>query len=284
MAAGTGAGPGPAAGGTAAALAAGLIDERRAEVITSELAGLDDEHAAAVEELLIGKAPGLTSEPAAGAGPLLLISADPAAARRRKEAALKDARVEAFTEPAGTAGLSGRDPCPADVLAADRYLTGLAQAMKAAGITGSTDTLRAHAYLHLLSGQPAATLLDPAPRPPSGGPASGNGGHPGGPGPGNPGGPGIPGPGLRGTVHLTMPLTAWLGWTQSPGEAARFGPLDAADSRALAGLLARRSRQPLVRHPHQPQRAPRRPRLHTSTDPRHPPHPGGSHPGRQPSP
>jgi hypothetical protein len=46
---------------TRAALAAGLIDERRAEVIAEELAGLDDEHAAAVEKLIIGKAPGLTS-------------------------------------------------------------------------------------------------------------------------------------------------------------------------------------------------------------------------------
>ena len=35
---------------TREALGAGLIDERRAEVITDELAGLDDAHAAAVEK------------------------------------------------------------------------------------------------------------------------------------------------------------------------------------------------------------------------------------------
>ncbi len=35
-----------------------------------------------------------------------------------------------------------------------------------------------------------------------------------------------------------MPLAAWLGWTQSPGDVPGFGPLDAADSRTLAGLLA----------------------------------------------
>ena len=143
--------------------------------------------------------------------------------------------MEAFTEHAGTAGLSGRDLCPADVLAADKYLTGLARAMKTAGITGSTDALRAHAYLHLLSGQPATTLLDPAPRSPIRRPAP-DGGPPAAPVP-VPGGPGT-GPGLRGTVNLTMPLTAWLGWTQSPGEVPGFGALDAADSRALAGLLA----------------------------------------------
>ena len=36
-----------------------------------------------------------------------------------------------------------------------------------------------------------------------------------------------------------MPLSAWLGWTQSPGEVPGFGPLDAADSRTLADLLGR---------------------------------------------
>jgi hypothetical protein len=45
-------------------------------------------------------------------------------------------------------------------------------------------------------------------------------------------------PGLRGTVNLTMPLTAWLGWTQSPGDVPGYGPLDAHDSRTIASLLA----------------------------------------------
>ncbi len=151
---------------TRAALSAGLIDERRAEVITGELSGLDDAHAAAAENLIIGKAPQLTTGQLRALARRAVIAADPAAARQRKEQALRDARVEAFTEHAGTAGLSGRDLCPVDVLAADKYLTALAQAMKAAGITGTLDVLRACAYLHLLSGQPASTLLDPAPAQP----------------------------------------------------------------------------------------------------------------------
>jgi len=97
---------------TRAALAAGLIDERRAEVITDELSGLDDAHAAAVEALIIGKAPGLTTGQLRALARRAVIAADPAAARRRKEQALKDARVETFTEHAGTAGLSGREPVP----------------------------------------------------------------------------------------------------------------------------------------------------------------------------
>ena len=54
---------------TRAALATGKIDERRAEVIAEEVAELDDEHAAAVEKLIIGKAPKLTSGAAASPGP-----------------------------------------------------------------------------------------------------------------------------------------------------------------------------------------------------------------------
>ncbi len=150
---------------TRAALAAGLIDERRAEVIAEELAGLDDEHAAAVEKLIIGKAPRLTSGQLRALVRRAVLSADPQAARRRKEKALKDARVEMYPEPSGTAALSGRDLPPAAALAADKHLTALAQALKAAGTPGTLDTLRARAYLHLLSGQPAGTLILQTARP-----------------------------------------------------------------------------------------------------------------------
>ena len=250
---------------TRAALAAGLIDERRAEVIAEELSGLDDEHAAAVEKLIIGRAPGLTSGQLRALVRRAVLAADPKAARRRKEAALKDARVEMFPESAGTAALAGRDLPPAAVLAADKHLTALAQAMKAAGQPGTLDILRAWAYLHLLSGQPAATLFPSTATPGDAGrqPPGGTGPHnsPSGTGPhGTPSGtdagthfpaasgPGAPWPGpgdipatagLRGTVNLTMPLSAWLGWTQSPGEVPGYGPVDAGDSRTLAGQLAR---------------------------------------------
>jgi hypothetical protein len=251
---------------TRAALAAGLIDERRAEVIAEELAGLDDEHAAAVEKLIIGKATRLTSGQLRALVRRVVLSADPQAARKRKEAALKDARVEMFPETSGTAALSGRDLPPAAALAADKHLTALAQALQAAGTPGTLDTLRARTYLHLLSGQPAGTLIlqtthpgRPGRQPPHG---PGDGSHvppapgtaapgSGAPGSGAPGSTGLgsaspnpdPGPGglpgLRGSVNLTMPLSAWLGWTQSPGDVPGYGPIDADDSRTLAGLLAR---------------------------------------------
>jgi len=44
-------------------------------------------------------------------------------------------------------------------------------------------------------------------------------------------------PPVSGTVHLTMPFSAWLGGGQ-PGEVAGHGPVDAQTSRELAALLA----------------------------------------------
>ena len=249
---------------TRAALAAGLLDERRAEVIAEEVAELDDEHAAAVEKLIIGRAPELTSGQLRALVRRTVLSADPKAARRRKEKALRDARVEMFPETSGTAALAGRDLPPAGVLAADKHLTALAQAMKAAGQPGTLDILRAWAYLHLLSGQPAATLIPATGTPASGTPSDAGSELPSGTDPceapsrtgpheapsGPDAGPHFPaasaprgavGPamaGLRGTVNLTMPLSTWLGWTRAPGDVPGYGPLDAEDSRALADLLA----------------------------------------------
>jgi hypothetical protein len=252
---------------TRAALAAGLIDERRAEVIAEEVAELDDEHAAAVEKLIIGRAPKLTSGQLRALVRRAVLSADPKAAQRRKEKALKDARVEMFPETSGTAALAGRDLPSAGVLAADKHLTALAQAMKAAGQPGTLDILRAWAYLHLLSGKPAATLMPATGTPATGSrgdstPATGTPGNAGsepphstgpqhvpsapGVGPHFPAAPGAGAPGspvtaeLRGTVNLTMPLSAWLGWTQSPGDVPGYGPVDAEDSRTLVDLLAHR--------------------------------------------
>jgi hypothetical protein len=46
--------------------------------------------------------------------------------------------------------------------------------------------------------------------------------------------------GPLGTVHLTMPLSAWLGITNTPGEIAGSGVLDAWSCREIASLLAGR--------------------------------------------
>ncbi len=51
-----------------------------------------------------------------------IAACDPQAAIRRREQAGKDARVECWTEPAGTSAIAGRDLPPAAVIAATKNL------------------------------------------------------------------------------------------------------------------------------------------------------------------
>lgn len=145
--------------GAAAALAAGDIDERRTAVLVDEVSALGDDHAAAVERQVLGRAGAQTTGQLRAAVRRAVIAADPTAARRRKEQASREARVEKWDEQRGTAALAGRDLPVADVLAADQHLTSLAGELRAAGLDGSLDQLRAKAFLALLGGQSAAALF-----------------------------------------------------------------------------------------------------------------------------
>ncbi len=196
---------------TRAALAAGEIDRAKAYVIADEVSCLDHAHATAVEAAVIGRAPGQTTGQLRASARRAVLVADPAAAGRHREKAEKEARVEVWSEPSGTAALVGRDLLPADVIAADKRIDALARQLKAAGIEGSLDQLRARAYVALLVGRPMP-----------------------GPVPGQP----PPSPLFAGSVNLTMPLSSLLGASREPGEVAGFGPVPAADGRALADRLA----------------------------------------------
>jgi len=77
-----------------AALAAGRIDMAKAIIFTDELAGLGDVEAAAVAALVAADAPGLTPASCAGCCTRAVLALDPDAARKRRERAQKDARVE----------------------------------------------------------------------------------------------------------------------------------------------------------------------------------------------
>ena len=71
--------------------------------------------------------------------------------------------------------------------------------------------------------------------------ADGDGGS-GADGNGGPGARAGGGPELTGSINLTMPMSAWLGQSGSPGELAGYGPADAgtcADLAGRAGLSAR---------------------------------------------
>ena len=214
-----------------AALTDGLIDRSRAVIFVDELAALNDRDAASVAATILPKAPDLTTSRLRIALRRAVLALDPAAARRRRERAAAQARVEAWDEHSGNGALAGRELSPAQVIAADRHLTALARALKAAGAPGDFDQLRAAAFLALLCGQSPESLLPMPTRPPHGAdpssaaPAAGFGlAWPTGP---------------RGTVHLTMPLLAWTGLSDAPGLVNGLGAVDAFTCRDIATALAR---------------------------------------------
>ncbi|HUJ80552.1 MAG TPA: DUF222 domain-containing protein, partial [Candidatus Acidoferrales bacterium] len=151
--------------GTAAALAAGVIDDYRARVIADQLAVLDVAAARRVEDKLLATAAGLTSGQLRAAAFRAAFAVDPAAARRRREQAQRQARVERWREPSGTASLAGRDLPPAGALAADKRIDALARQLKNSGAAASLDQLRASVYVALLTGTPIDELATPAPDP-----------------------------------------------------------------------------------------------------------------------
>jgi hypothetical protein len=246
---------------TRALLAAGIIDLDRADLIAARLAVLSDADAAVVEDKVTQRAGEQTTGELGRALAHAIKAHDPEAAERRKEKAKKNARVEVWTEADGTAALAGRDLPPARVAQATKSLDADARWLKAHGVTGSTDNLRAGAMMALLNHQPLTTLIPPA-APGGGGTAPGRtatGSHAGprpgstatgagstatgtgstGPGTGNTTpSPDQAGPRLGGTVHLTMPATTWLGLTDTPGDLPGTGTTDASTCRDLAGTLA----------------------------------------------
>ena len=258
---------------TLAALEAGEIDIIRARIIAEATHVLSNKHAAAVEERIFPRAGQQTSGQLRAALARAVLAADPGAARARREEAQRDARVLRWREDAGTAALCGRDLPSADVLAADQRISARARELRSAGLTGTLDELRARAYLDFLLGrdntpqqpsnapQPARSPGEsPAGGPPAGGPSAG-GPPAGGPSAGGPpagapagsrmppaaaGGPRVP-PGTAGgqagslaaRINVTVPLSALLGLSDTPGEVAAFGPVDADVTRdliAAAGL------------------------------------------------
>jgi hypothetical protein len=202
----------------------------------------------------------------------LILTLDPDAARRRKEAAKQDAHVRRFREDSGNAGMIARELPPDEVLASWQHVEQRALDLRAAGMPGTLTELRVTAYLDLLQerdsrivpGDPAEDGRPPgsgsAPSGPpddlggldgTGGPGGnrgpgGNGGS--GPRPDSPAGPGRgavrqarqdTGPSVAALVNITVPLSTALGRSEVPGEAAGFGLLDAQDARDLLAAAAR---------------------------------------------
>ncbi len=136
-----------------------VLTAYRARVIADQPAVLDGAAARRVEAALLTKAGRLTSGQLRAACLQAVFAVDPGAARRRREQAQREARVEKWREPSGTASLAGRDLPPAGVLAADKRIDMLARQLKKSGAEASLDQLRAGVYVALLTGTPIDELL-----------------------------------------------------------------------------------------------------------------------------
>ena len=224
---------------TRAALRDGIIDVDKARGIAMQCLPLTPEQARRAERILFGLEGveemtwGMIRDRIGRA----VMEVDPDAARRRREEAERQKRVEVFPELSGNTHISGRELPPAAALAAHQNLDARARELRAAGVAGDMDNLRALAYLEMLG---AGSPLDHLPA----------GSSPAGPGsPGGPGGGAVPGPvppGFAAKVNLTIalpdltiPLLTALGLAQRPGMMSRTGPIDPALARTLAAAAAR---------------------------------------------
>ena len=150
--------------GTKAAFRAGTLRHSKAQIIAWATAALDPEEARAAEGKVLDRAGRLTPGGLRSAIARAVMQVAPEKARKRREEAAKDARVQRWAEDSGNAALAGRELPPAEVLAADQRISWWARQLKKAGLAGSMDELRARAYLDL--------LLDKDSRPTTPAPAS----------------------------------------------------------------------------------------------------------------
>ena len=125
----------------------------KARIIAAATGLLDEAEARAAEAGVLDRAGRLTPGSLRAAIARAVMEAAPDKARKRRETAARFARVERWAEDSGNAALAGRELPPDQVLAADERITARARELKAAGLEGGTDELRARAYLDLLLGQ-----------------------------------------------------------------------------------------------------------------------------------
>jgi len=263
--------------GTKAAFRSGVLRLAKVEIIARATANLTPEEARAAEALVLERAGRLTPSGLRSAIARAVIEVAPDKARKRREEAARNARVQRWLEDSGNAALMGRELPPADVLAADQRITWWARELRAAGLDGDMDQLRALAYMDIMLGRDSRLVTSP--EPPASTDATGGGqdgpgrqtpddprdAGPGDAGPGDAGpgdaGPGDAGPGDAGSgpdsdgtwtpprsgvipagfigcINLTVPLATMLGLADRPGEISGLGPVDPALARDLAHAAA----------------------------------------------
>src|SRR6185437_6563839 len=222
--------------GTRALFRDGRLRHSKVQIIARQTAALDADEARQAEQQVLARAPSLSPGRLRNAIKRAVARVAPAKAKDRREHGAKNARVERWAEDSGNAGLSVREAPPVRVLAADQKITWWARQLRAAGVEGGMDVLRARAALDLLlnyDSRPAAVRGTA--------PADDGADHPAGPyrAPGSGGGQGGPIPaGFAGRNHLTVPLATLLGLAGRPGEIPGLGPVDPWLARDLAAASA----------------------------------------------
>jgi Domain of unknown function (DUF222) len=134
---------------TFAALRAGTIHPVHVRIIEDETRILSAEDAAKADAVLSEAAGSLTFGRLRSAAHRLVLELDPDAARKRKEAAGRDAHVRRFREDSGNAGMVARELPPDEVLASWQHVEQRALDLRAAGVPGTGQELRVRAYLDL---------------------------------------------------------------------------------------------------------------------------------------
>ena len=99
--------------GTRAAFRSGIVSQRKAAIIAEATALLDPAEARAAEAMVLDRAGSLTPAGLRAAIARAVMQVAPDKARKRREQAAKNARVERWAEASGNAGLAGRELPPA---------------------------------------------------------------------------------------------------------------------------------------------------------------------------
>ena len=116
--------------GTKAAFRDGVLRAAKAEIIVRAVTMLDPAEARKAEAMVLDRAGRLTPGGLRAAIARAVLDVAPKKARKRREEAARDARVQRWAEDSGNAALMGRELPPAEVLAADQRITAWARQLR----------------------------------------------------------------------------------------------------------------------------------------------------------
>jgi hypothetical protein len=135
----------------------GALTDYRQRIIAEETALLDPSLLSKADELIARDAAGRTPGSLRARCRRIVLLLDPAQAEERRKKAAKGRRIEFAPEQSGNAMLAARELSVAVAMGIKQALSGWARIMRAAGIKGSLDNLRADALAALALGRHPVT-------------------------------------------------------------------------------------------------------------------------------